>query len=94
MPIRIVIYGKQGDGAAYAAMAQIRTIVREMGADVSVQIVDDEQQLKIHGIDTPPAVVIDGVTVSIGYVPSRNEMQGYIRRREEMLQGTLPSAEL
>lgn len=94
MPIRIVIYGKQGDGGAYAAMAQIRTIVREMGADATVQIVTDEQQLKMYGFDTPPAVVIDGVTVSVGYVPSRNEMQGYIRQREEMLRGELPSSEL
>ena len=94
MGIRIVIYGKQGDGGAYAAMAQIRTIIREMQADADVQIVTDEQQLKIHGVDTPPAVVIDGVTVSVGYVPARNEMQGYIRQREEMLKGQLPSSDL
>lgn len=88
MAIRILIYGKEGDGGAYAALAQIRTIVRELQADADVQIITDERQLKMNGVDTPPAVAIDGTMVSVGYVPSRNEMLRYIQHRQKTIAGS------
>ena len=94
MAIRIVIYGKPGDGGAFAAMAQIRSLIRELRVDATVQIVTDEQQLQMNGIDDPPAVLIDGSQVSIGYVPSRTEMAGYIRQRQTMLAGRGPSMDM
>ena len=87
MSIRILVYGKEGDGSAFAAMAQIRSLVNEMRADCSVQIITDPGQLKMNGIEDTPSVMIDGSTVSIGYVPSRTEMQRYIQQRMEILKG-------
>lgn len=88
MPIRIVIYGQHSEGSTYAAMAQIRSLIREMSADASVQIITDERQLKMNGVSETPAVAVDGTLVSLGYVPSRMEMQRYLKQRIEMLEGT------
>lgn len=88
MPIRIVIYGRPGDGAAFSAMGQIRSLVRELSVDASVQIVTDEKQLAAHGIIDPPAVLVDGLAISTGWVPSRNEVERGIRMRLDQLQTT------
>lgn len=88
MSIRVLIYGKQGDGSAYAAMAQLRSLVREMQADASVQIITDPRQLEINGITSTPSVAIDGTLVSQGYVPSRTEMHRYIKQRMDILTGS------
>ncbi len=87
MPIRIVIYGQHSEGSTYAAMAQIRSLIREMNADASVQIVTDERQLKMNGVTETPAVSVDGTLVSLGYVPSRMEMQRFLKQRLEALGG-------
>jgi hypothetical protein len=87
MPIRILIYGQQGEGSTYAAMAQLRSLIREISADASVQIITDQHQLAMNGITETPAVAIDGTIVSFGYVPSRMEMQRYLKQRMEMLRG-------
>lgn len=85
MPIRVLIYGREGDGGAYAALAQIRTLIRELQVDASVQIITDARQLEMHGIEDPPAVSVDGSLVSVGYVPARNEMQRYLQQRADAL---------
>lgn len=87
MPIRILIYGEHSEGATYAAMAQIRALIREMRADASVQIITDERQIKMSGVTETPAVSVDGTVVSLGYVPSRVEMERYLKQRIEMLGG-------
>ena len=83
MAIRIVIYGKPGDGTAFSAQAQIRALINEMGVDASVQIITDPTQLSISAIedDDTPLVTIDSVTVTRGYVPSRGEIQRAIQLR-------------
>lgn len=85
MPIRVLIYGREGDGGAYAALAQIRTLIRELQVDASVQIITDPAQLEMHGISDPPGVSVDGSLVSIGYVPARSEMQRYLQQRADAL---------
>lgn len=85
MPIRIIVYGTPGDGAAYGAMGQIRALVREMRVDASVQIITDAAQLKASGVDRTPTVLVDGACVSQGWVPSRNEIMRSIKQRQEQL---------
>jgi hypothetical protein len=81
MPIRILIYGKEGDGSAQAAMTQIRALVGEMRAQATVQMITDPAMLTANGVDTPPAVQLDGLFVSNGWVPSRNELARALRSR-------------
>lgn len=87
MAIRIVVYGAQGDGTAFAAMSQIRSLIDEMMVVVNVDIVTDPQMMKINGVEQTPAVFIDGVMVSVGYAPSRMQMRRAIQLRIEALQG-------
>jgi hypothetical protein len=81
MPIRILVFGREGDGAAFAALAQVRAMINEMHLDASAQIITDPAQLAMNGIDTPPGVSIDGMTISNGWVPSRNELARAIQQR-------------
>jgi hypothetical protein len=83
MPIRIVIYGKPGDGAAFSAQAQIRALVNELRVDATVQIITDPTQLRMSAIpdEDTPLVMIDSVTVTRGYVPSRGEIARAIEQR-------------
>jgi hypothetical protein len=81
MPIRIMIYGIQGEGSAQAAMSQIRALISEMRIDASVQMVTDPAMLAMNGVDTPPAINVDGMFISNGWVPSRNEIVRALRSR-------------
>ncbi|MDQ3023358.1 MAG: thioredoxin family protein [bacterium] len=83
MGIRIIIYGKEGDGSAQAAMTQIRALVGELRADATVQMITDPAMLTANGVDHPPAVQLDGMFVSNGWVPSRNELSRALRARLE-----------
>lgn len=85
MPIRVLVYGREGDGGAYAALAQIRTLIRDLQVDASVQIITDPRQLEMNGVEDPPAVSVDGSLVSVGYVPARSEMQRYLQQRAAAL---------
>jgi hypothetical protein len=81
MAIRILIYGQQGEGSAQAAMSQIRALVGEMRIDASVQMVTDPSLLASNGVDRTPAVNVDGLFISTGWVPSRNEIARALRSR-------------
>jgi hypothetical protein len=85
MPIRIVIFGKEGDGGAQAAMTQMRALVSELRADAGVQMVTDPQMLAANGVEKPPAISIDGLFISNGWVPSRNEIARALRSRMEAI---------
>jgi hypothetical protein len=87
MSIRIMIFGVEGDGSAYAAAAQIRSLVHQMRADADVLMVTDAKQHKLQGVEQFPTINIDGVAISQGYVPSRNEIQRAIQSRLDSLQG-------
>jgi len=62
-------------------MSQIRSLVTEMGADCDVDIVTNEQMLKINGIEDTPSVYMDGMMISVGYAPSRMQMKRAIQQR-------------
>ena len=81
MAIRIIVYGVQGDGTAYSAMSQIRSLVNEMGVDCNVDIVTNEQMLRSNGIEDTPSVYVDGLMVATGYAPSRMQMKRAIEQR-------------
>lgn len=81
MAIRILIYGREGDGSAQAAMTQIRALVSELRAHATVQMITDPAMLTANGVDNPPAVQMDGLFVSNGWVPSRNELTRALKSR-------------
>lgn len=81
MGIRVVIYGKEGDGSAQAAMTQIRSLIGELQIPASVQLVSDPSMLSANGVDHPPAIQVDGMFISNGWVPSRNEVMRALSSR-------------
>jgi hypothetical protein len=85
MPITVVIYGKPSDGAAYAALGQLRSIVMEMRLDASVQIVTDELQVKASAVELLPSITVDGVMISTGWVPSRSELRNALQQRRQQI---------
>jgi hypothetical protein len=86
MSLRIVVYGKEGDGAAFAAMGQVRSIVRELKIEANVMIVTDPQMLAAAGVDATPAVSVDNNLICQGYVPSRTEMGRALGMRMEQME--------
>lgn len=90
MPIRILIYGREGEGSAQAAMSQLRALIGEMRVDASVQMVTDPAMLAMNGVDTPPAISIDGMFISNGWVPSRNEIVRALNSRLGQIEQSRP----
>jgi hypothetical protein len=83
MALRIVVFGREGDGAAFAAMGQVRQIVRELKIEANVMIVTDPMQMQAAGVDSTPAVSVDNNLICQGYVPSRTEMARALGMRVE-----------
>jgi hypothetical protein len=85
MPIRVLVFGKSGDGSAFAAMAQVRALIAEMHMDASAQIITDPAQLSMNGVDGTVAVSVDGMMVANGWVPSRNELVRAFQQRMQAI---------
>jgi hypothetical protein len=55
MALNVVVYGKEGDGAAFAALGTLRSILGELRVEANIQIVTDPLQVTSAGVDrTPP----------------------------------------
>jgi hypothetical protein len=74
MALRIVIYGKEGDGAAFAALGSVRSMVSQLRIEANIQLITDPAQVLTAGIDALPAVSVENLVIAQGYVPSRNEL--------------------
>ncbi len=81
MPIRILVYVKEGEGTGTAVMNQIRALVNEMKVDASLQIVTDQSMHASNGVESTPAISVDGLMVANGWAPSRQEMRRAIEAR-------------
>jgi hypothetical protein len=86
MSIRVLIYAREGDGAAQAGMNQMRAIISELRVDASVQLVTDPMMHANNGVSEPPAFSVDGVFVSNGWVPARNEIIRALTQRMAAIQ--------
>ncbi|EFK07222.1 redox-active disulfide protein 2 [delta proteobacterium NaphS2] len=52
--------------------------IDESGKDISVTKVKDITEIAKHGVFMTPAVVVDGEVKSIGKVPSKEDIKGWI----------------
>ncbi|MBS1197511.1 MAG: thiol-disulfide isomerase and thioredoxin family protein [Proteobacteria bacterium] len=55
----------------------IETIAREKGVEISLQKVDQLQDIMSYGVMSTPGVVIDGKVVHAGGVPARGKVEGW-----------------
>ena len=52
--------------------------IAESGKDISVTKVKDITEIAKHGVFMTPAVVVDGEVKSVGKVPSKEDIKGWI----------------
>jgi small redox-active disulfide protein 2 len=57
----------------------IRLIAQQMGAELDLQHVYDPVQIASRGIMTTPAVIVDGKLVHKGGVPTKNEIESWLK---------------
>lgn len=56
----------------------VREAVAEAGSDAKVEYITDITEIAKQGIFTTPAVVVDGTVKSVGKVPSKADVKGWL----------------
>ncbi len=59
---------------------RVREAVAESGVDASVSKVKDITEIARHGVFMTPAIVVDGDVKSVGKVPSKEDIKGWIEK--------------
>jgi len=55
----------------------VEQVARERGVDIALEKVEDLQAIMSYGVMSTPGVVIDGVVVHAGGVPTRNKVESW-----------------
>jgi hypothetical protein len=79
--MQFIVYTKKGDAMSMAIVGQIRALIGSKGITAQVQYVDDPALLAMNGIEATPTVVLDGLPICQGYVPSRTELDKAVERQ-------------
>ncbi len=56
----------------------VRDTIAESGKEVSVTKVKDITEIAKHGVFMTPAIVVDGEVKSVGKIPSKEDIKGWI----------------
>jgi len=62
-----------------ATKEAIREVVSELGLEATVEEVTDMAEIMKYNVLTTPGVVIDGKVVSKGKVPSKKEIESWLK---------------
>ena len=62
-----------------ATKEAIREVVSELGLEATVEEVTDMSEIMKYNVLTTPGVVIDGKVVSKGKVPSKKEIESWLK---------------
>ena len=70
-----------GPGCAKCEEAEkiVKSVIAETGSDAVVEKVSDFKEIASHGVFSTPAVVIDGQIKCVGKVPSKKEVEGWLK---------------
>ena len=81
--MKIEIYGT-GCPKCHATIRNVQKAVKELGLEQDVEVVEvkDIKAISAKGIFLTPGVVIDGVKVSEGRVPSPEEIKNWTKDKE------------
>ena len=58
----------------------VREAVAEAGVEAAIEKVTDIMEIALHGVMGTPAVIIDGEVVSVGKVPTKEEIKQWITK--------------
>ncbi|MBK7953138.1 MAG: thioredoxin family protein [Candidatus Accumulibacter sp.] len=69
-----------GTGCAkcHATIALVEAVAREKGVTITLETVDSLPDIISYGVLSTPGVVIDGVVVHAGGVPTRSKVEGWL----------------
>jgi small redox-active disulfide protein 2 len=59
----------------------VKETVSESGVDAKVDKVTDTMQIASYGVFGTPAVVVDGEVKSVGKIPTKDEIKGWIEKK-------------
>ncbi len=59
-------------------IALIETIAKEKGVEITLEKVDQIQDIMSYGVMSTPGVVVDGKVVHAGGVPNREKVSGWL----------------
>lgn len=62
-----------------ATKEAIKEVISELGLEATVEEVTEMSEIMKYNVLTTPGVVIDGKVVSKGKVPSRKEIEGWLK---------------
>lgn len=63
-----------------AATTNLKEAVTESGVNASIIKVTDTMGIVKHGVFGTPAVIVDGEVKSVGKVPAKDEIKGWLRK--------------
>jgi small redox-active disulfide protein 2 len=59
----------------------VKEAVSESGVAANVEKVTDTMEIAKHGVFGTPAVVVDGEVKSVGKIPKKDEIKGWITKK-------------
>jgi len=62
-----------------AATKNVEEAVTESGLSANITKVTDTMEIASHGVFGTPAVVVDGEVKSVGKVPTKDEIKGWLK---------------
>jgi small redox-active disulfide protein 2 len=63
-----------------SAMKNVIDAVAEVGIDANVEKITDTLEIAKHGVFGTPAIVVDGKVKSVGKIPTKDEIKGWIKQ--------------
>ena len=58
----------------------VKAAIQESGIDAKIDKVTDAMEIATYGVFGTPAVVVDGEVKSVGKVPEKDEIKGWIKK--------------
>ena len=58
----------------------VKQAVAEAGVDATIDKVTDVMEIANYGVFGTPAVIIDGEVKSVGKIPNREEIKGWLKK--------------
>ena len=71
-----------GPGCARCELTakNVKEAVAEAGVDANIEKVTDVMEIAKYGVFGTPAVVIDGEVKSVGKIPEKEEIKGWLQK--------------
>ena len=59
----------------------VKEAVAEAGVDAHIAKVTDVMEIAKHGVFGTPAVIVDGEVKSVGKIPEKDEVKGWVAKK-------------